>query len=211
MTNDYVWISTAMSDGSQLRPFTNDLADNDGNGYLTTDSNKRNDAGESLPLEAFPREIWGAADRGAKTFKNLPDLFYGYGYWVVSERCAGVLRQHDLGNGNLYPVEVFQRDRITPIADHEWFCINFGNVKEVFLPDQSRHIRPFLRTKWHAMGVFTDFDAAVSNYALARPEIWVDPLFNRGLFLSRSLGDHLREEKCSSGWSLKKCRVIPGT
>jgi hypothetical protein len=93
---------------------------------------RRNNAGEVLNKDDFPEAIWGSKERGARTFKTLPDLFYGYGFWVVSARCADVMNGFDLGSGSLHPVKVFQKDKVTPIGDHGWFCWNFGNKKTSF-------------------------------------------------------------------------------
>src|SRR5205085_2357477 len=90
MTADYVWLSLAMTDPRRLRPFTNDLVENADAASREVDSNKRNNAGEPLGADSFPIVIWGAADRGAKTFGNLPHIIYGYGFYAVSARCADV-------------------------------------------------------------------------------------------------------------------------
>jgi hypothetical protein len=66
MAADLVWMSTAMIDPRRLRPFTNDFASIDGKGGLLIDTHKRNCAGEPLGADAFPKKIWGAADRGEK-------------------------------------------------------------------------------------------------------------------------------------------------
>jgi hypothetical protein len=95
--NDYVWLSMAMVDTARLRPFTHDLTD-PVSGRANSESLKSiesNIAGEPLGRDAFPAKIWGRK----KDFAKLPDIFFGYGYHVVSERCADVLRHFDLGGG----------------------------------------------------------------------------------------------------------------
>ena len=106
MAADYVWLSLAMTDPRRLRPFTNDLSEKAEAESRYVDLYKRNGAGEPLGPESFPTVIWGAANRGAKIFRKLPDIIYGYGFYVVSDRCADVLRQFNLGTGALYPVRV---------------------------------------------------------------------------------------------------------
>lgn len=212
MMNDYVWLSTAMKDGRHLRPFTNDLVavDDDGTGNLTNDSFKRNNAGEPLGPDAFPKMIWGAEKRGAKTFGKLPDLFFGYGFWVVSERSADVLRKFDLGQGALYPVKVMQKDKVTPIGDHAWFCINFGNVKSAFLRERS-DLSKFYGEIGGKPSPTTSVESdqcVVSIAATAGPDVWIDTKLDEGLFVSGSLGDALRKAKCTSGWGLRRCRVV---
>jgi hypothetical protein len=206
--SEMVWISTAMQDPRQWRPFTNDLADNGGTGNLLTNTARRNDAGEPFDVDAFPKIIWGAADRGAKSFGKLPDLFYGFGYWTVSARCADVLRQFDLGNGALYPVKVCQKDKVTPIGDHDWFCINFGNVKSALLVGESQNIERSTNQKWQAKYILHDDHLALSELALSGPDIWIESQFLDSIFLSAALGNALKKAQCNSGWSLLKCRVV---
>ncbi len=207
--NDYVWFSDVMNDPRRLRPFTNDFyGDEDCHNHEANDWIDRINAGDPLPPECFPKRIWGSTTRGAKQFGKLPDIAFGYGFYFVSERCADVLRQFDLGGGHLYPVEVLQKDKITPIGDHKWFCINFGNVKRAFLAEQSNNIEPFPQNRWAPRAVFTDYDGAVAKTALIGADLWVDPVFWNSIFLSRALGDALKKAKCSSGWGLIKCRVV---
>ena len=200
-----VWLSLAMADARRLRPFTNDLA-SDENRLIAIQ--RSNNAGEVLNKDDFPEAIWGSKERGATTFKTLPDLFYGYGYWVVSDRCADVLRGFDLGSGSLHPVKVFEKDKVTPIGDHGWFCWNFGNKKNVFLPDKSKNISPFSGNRWHPRATLGDNEIAVSPQALIGPDIWIDPLLFNSLFLSDALVKALKKAKCTSGFSLKKCQVV---
>jgi hypothetical protein len=203
--SDAVWVSLAMSDARRLRPFTNDLA-SDQKRLIAIQN--RNDAGEVLNKDDFPEAIWGSAERGATTFKSLPDLFYGYGFWVVSDRCADVLRGFDLGSGSLHPVKVFEKDKVTPIGDHGWFCWNFGNKKNVFLPDKSKNMRPVPQGRWGPGYTLGDNEIAVSPQALVGPDIWIDPQFVDAFFLSDALVKSLKKAKCTSGFGLKKCQVV---
>jgi hypothetical protein len=206
--SEAVWVSLAMADVRRLRPFTNDVAsDADRNARLVA-IQRSNDSGEVLNKDDFPGAIWGCKERGARTFKALPDLFFGYGFWVVSDRCADVMNGFDLGSGSLHPVKVLQKDKVTPISDHGWFCLNFGNKKSVLLPDKSKNIKPFPGDRWRPGFVVGDNEIAVSPQALIGPDIWIDPLFYDAFFLSDALGKALKKAKCTSGFALKKCPVV---
>lgn len=202
---DSVWFSRTMGHPSTLRPFTNDLSSDEDRIIAIQ---RKNNAGEVLNDDEFPEGIWGCAERGAKTFGKLPDFFYGDGYWVVSEPCAEVLRQVNLGSGRLRSVKVFQKDRVTLIGDHDWFCLNFGNKKTCFVAEQSRSIKPFPQGRWIECGKIVDNDIAVSRQALDGPDIWIDPRLLDGLFLSDRLARALKKAKCASAFRLTKCRVI---
>ena len=196
-----------MTDPRQLRPFTNDLADAE-TGNLTVDSHVRNASGETLGPEAFPSAIWGARDRGATRFGKLPDLVFGFGFWVVSARCADVLRRFDLGNGGLYPVDLLQRDRTTPIGTGQWFCINFGNRKRSLQSDHSHGLRPTSLGQWRLPLNRSDCGIALSPRALGGPDIWVDPDLDQAFFVSGELGRALKRERCDAGWRLMRCRLV---
>ncbi len=202
--SDAVWVSLAMGDARRLRPFTNDLAADEDRLIAIQ---RRNNAGEVLNKDDFPEEIWGSKERGARTFRTLPDLFYGYGFWVVSARCADVMNGFDLGSGSLHAVKVFERDKATPIGDHGWFCWNFGNKKNVLLLENSKNIAPS-GDRWRPRAVVGDNDIAVSRQALIGPDIWIDPQLYDAFFLSDSLVKALKRAKCTSGFALKKCQVL---
>ena len=119
-----IWISAAMVSVSSIKGFDQDnyLKDND----LAVDAMKRNNVGQPLPENRFPKEMY--AEYKDKKEKNQPDLFNAGGTWTVSAACAAVLRQFDLGDGNLYPVKLFQHDRSTPV-EGAYYCLNLGRKK----------------------------------------------------------------------------------
>ncbi len=204
-----VWVSGVMTDPRQLRPLTNDLGESDL--HATVELIKRNDAGEPLGPECFPRAIW-PADHAKRSWDVMPDLFYGYGYWVVSSACAEVLRRFDLGNGALYPVKVFKKDRKTPVRG-SYFCLNFGNVRQVFLPEESPTTRHDTDPEryYPPPGLLLDDAIAVSTRALGGADIWIDPLLRRAFFVSGPLGGALIAAKVSRWFGLKKCRMVSTT
>jgi hypothetical protein len=117
----------------------------------------------------------------------------------------------DLGSGSLNSAKVFEKDKVTPIGDHGWFCWNFGNKKNVLLPGQSNNIRPFPVDFRRPRAAMHDNDIAVSPQALVGPDIWIDPPFYGGIFLSDARVKALKKAKCASGFALKKCRVANGS
>ncbi len=209
--SDYVWMSTAMGRGDKVRWITHSFShDDSAQETRLRDIIKKIDAGLPLSADEIPDVFFGAPEATEKSY-NFPHLFYAYGYWLVSKAAADVLRQFDLGGGGLYPVKVFKKDRVTPV-DGEWFCINFGNVKDAFLPDESptamlRNIRPGIKG-WVPSFVVKDGDMSVSSVALAGPSIWIDESVGSAFFLSAALGDALKKAKADKGFFLKKCRVV---
>jgi len=122
---------------------------------------------------------------------------------------ADVLRRFDLGQGALYPVRVLEYDRETPVEGN-YFHINFGNVKEAFLPEMSptaqrRHDGIDI---WKRIVPAKNDEMAVRGTALTGPDIWIDPRFYNAFFLRGCLVQALKAAKLTRGLWLSRCRVI---
>lgn len=206
--SNVVWASNAMINPAMLRPFSNCFDDGSEKGRdLYTKGYRGNNAGESLSADYFPPEIFVSKDAD-RDYEKLAELFFAGSYWVVSGEVADVMRQFDMGQGHLYPTEVFRKDRKTPIGD-KWFCLNFGNVKQALLPDQSLGLRPLgpSKTFW-MLSDLSDNSIALNNTALNGPDIWVDAIFGNVFFVSSRLSNALKMAGVSRAFGLKKCRVI---
>jgi hypothetical protein len=203
-----VFYSGAMASGTNLRSLRHDLGDRDLERTLLIE--QKIIRGEPLQPDEFPTEIYAMPRAYADELK-LPHLFYAGTFWVVSASAAEVLRGFDLGGGSLSPVKVFKKDRVTPIGDG-WFCINFGNVKDSFLREETPTAREtYIRNGekgWGMIGATRDDEVAVSTRALEGPDIWVERHMRDGLFVSEALGKALKKARVANGWFLRRCRVI---
>ena len=211
--DEAVWLSTAMVNTTLTMPMRTDNiydcdfpelyegVDRDFDGW------KRNKQGEPLPADQFPKMIWATKD--FKAGRKLADLFHGFGYLVVSARCAEVIRGCDMGHGHLYPVQVLWKDRVTPM-EGEWFCINYGNVKSAIVVDQS----PGINVPIFGSGLgwlpstIKDYELTVTREALRGPDIWIDSQIDEALFISDRLAKSLRKAKISSRFGLRKCVIV---
>jgi hypothetical protein len=205
MSNEIVWASSVMVSPTAKMFFENALVEVPRDPKL--DNSSRNEKGEVLSAENFPREVWGV--RGLNDSKSLPDIFMGYGPWIVSKAVADVMRQFDMGNGGLYPVRVLKKDRKTPF-DGEWFCLNFGNIKKAYVGggrNPTAHIpKDFIR---HAMPYpVKDNQLMVNTDALVGPDIWVDPQIYDTFFVSDRLAKALKDAGVARAFGFKKCSVV---
>jgi hypothetical protein len=200
-----VFIGTAMVNPEARKPLSNSMLEANYQDVIPFD--KKNASGEPMSASDFPTEAWGGANADESAYRQLPSFFYAGGFWFVSAKAAAVLRQFDLGAGALYPVKVFAKDRQTPLGEG-WYCINFGNRKTAFLPEQCHRVRPMVGGKWPVFATLKDDEFAVSTDALNGPDIWIDSQASRGFFLSERLGKALKKAKAAHGFYLRSCRVI---
>ena len=54
-------------------------------------------------------------------------MFRADGFWLISERCADVMRKFDLGAGSLCPAKILQKGG-APALPEKFYCLNFGNA-----------------------------------------------------------------------------------
>jgi hypothetical protein len=168
-------------------------------GYLA-----RNEKGEELGPECFPKVMWRIGDR---EIKSVPDLFQGRNGFVLSARCVDVLRRFRLGNTKFYEVQLRRRDRTT-VIDGQYFYLNIANSKQAFLPDQSPRARTSSGGGWVPPGSLKDDEFAVSSEALAGVDIWVDSQLWDAFFVSDDLGQALRKAGVAKPFWLRRCRIV---
>ena len=195
--SDYIWLSNSMTDVGNWRALMSDLAERDRE--CAIDCGKRNDAGESLGPECFPTAIW-PTDEAKPKDTSAADFFLAGTHWIVSARFAELLRQFEMGGAHLYPVRFLQKDRETPV-NGEYFCLNFGNVKEALLPDKSSGIRPTFRAgEWTLKATVADYDAAFDLRANDGGAVWIDPALKNVVCIAADLGDLMRESGVVNGF-----------
>lgn len=198
-------MSRVMTDSTSIKPFWSDIAERDLDRAI--DIRRRNERGEALHADHFPTRIWNTKE--GQILDSREDLFFAGSYWVVSEKAAAAMRHFDLGGGDLFPVDVLQKDRATRLAG-EYFCLNFGNVKNCFLPGESISVfpDPYREAIWRLDSAVGDGDIAVSAAALAGPDIWVDPKLEGAFFLSEALAGAMEAVDAIRSFRLQMCRVL---
>lgn len=204
--SNYVWISGARQEAGLIQRVHTEIQSKDEKREI--EGQQLNNKGLSVPPELCPQRIWG--DGSAPAFKKMPDLFWAMSQWIVSERAADVMRKFDLGGGALYPVTegVYQSDGVTRVPGN-YFCWIFGNTKTAFLPDASRNLSPpdVPGLWWDMPWKLADDDIAVSDAALVGPDVWLDKMLFKSVFLSGPLGDALDNAGLRKAFRLFKCRV----
>lgn len=200
--NARVWASRALMDSTRIKSFT---ADPLPTGMNLGQMAELNQAGERMSAEHFPKEIF--AEYPDKKEKKQADLVLAAGVVVVSAACANVLRQFDLGHSSLYPIKLFQHDRKTPV-EGRYFCFNFGERKDTFMREHSQRVLEYGTGGFRMRSSLLDDEVAVSQSAVAGPDLWVSPPLKRIFFLSDRLTQALRAAKMGRVFGFRACRVI---
>lgn len=171
---------------------------------------RRYTRGHAMAIEEFPES---AAVWNNKRFSKTSDIFAIGGFFAVKLGLAEILSRFDFGEGGLTPFTIYQADLVTPYPE-EYFLLNFGAVKNTFLPEQSKNVAKFAidhRTRrqiWEVRSWHEDDDVALSSSALAGPDLWFEELIENKIFLSGDLTSALQEAGLDEDWRLKRCRVL---
>lgn len=208
--SDYIWISKSLFDVSNWRALTSDLVERDK--AFAIACGDRNDKGESLGPECFPTAIWPAANAKKSDTSTGKDFFYAGTHWIVSGRFVQLMQNFELGGTHFYPVQFLHADRRTPVGG-DWFCLNFGNVKDALLPDQSDGLfKPSRRMDSWRVNSSQDNLIAFSSSAAQGPDLWFDARLKQVFCLSARLGDAMIETGIIKGFKglgeLIRARVI---
>ncbi len=208
----YVWISN-LPLHAPVPPLRNDVGGRVGRSRAAECHRLTEYEGKPTPEDCIVREAYGDDEVGF--VEKLPHTFSLNGHITISRKVLDLFANFNLGDAEIFPVKIFQKDRKTPVKG-EFFVINpYRNRKMILLPEQSR---PKVLDGPHD-GIYGDFwsfhklpadgDIAVSADALdAGADIWVDPRLLNTLFLSAALGDALRREGLARGWRPRKARVM---
>ena len=207
MTKATVWVSRAMTDSTLIKPFISDVLEDDND--ATVEAIRRTKRGKAPSVDFFPKTMW--CRYKDKRLQRQPDIFLAGGFWTVSADFADVLRRFDLGRTGLYPVELFQHNRVTPV-EGTYFCLAFAETKECFQPDASSRVRvPSYPTKepyWLLPIGPKDYDFALTSNALVGVDLWIDPKVYDAFFLSSELVGALKAAKLTRRLGLRKCRLL---
>ena len=170
-------------------------------------------AGHTLKREDMPE---AAAVYSMSHFRRAKDVFYAGGSLAVKGKVADVLSQFDFGaGGGLVPFTIYEADEKTPLPG-PFYIINFGPLKDCFLPDASTNIRKLAvdhktgETLW-TIGFPKDGDIAVSPAGLAGADLWMCPGLEGRIFMSNRVVEALKTALSDGDFGefrLRRCRVV---
>ncbi len=168
---------------------------------------KRYLGGQAMPRSELPAAFYGVYRD--KPVGHMNGFCFANGFFVVSEKAAGILEQFDLGEGGVHPVDIFEYDRTTPVEGRH-FLLGLGAVKDAVLPGESKEIhQPWQgHDIWWPESSTRDDDIALGRQALQGPDLWCDSRFQNAFFLSGALVDALKKARAGRIFDLRRCRVV---
>ena len=173
--------------------------------------------GTSLSADDLPTRLETKADmdlqEGSGHGPMLPERLPHVICWtcpIVSADAAAILRQHDLGHSNLYPVELFRQDK-EKIYQQSFFILNIGDAKKTIIPDQSAGLRRALsKNVAYTIDYGVEDDAlVVESGCLGHPDIWVDPSIQSvAFFVTDSLHTALVDTGLADFFAFRRCKPL---
>lgn len=205
-----VWLCDLLRNDAAHFPF--DWAPNFVDGEKMLSVSRRNERGEALTSNFFPKEIYAKDDQNYDTklrYDKMQNLVWA-GITLVSAKAADIIRNFDLGQGALYPIKVLEKDRQTRLG-REYFAWNFGNVKKCLVPEKSPKLHrnryseiPQYRPPWPC----ESGDVVVSSSALLGPDVWAEPIISDTFFVHGKLAEALMKAGMSEDFQFKRCAIL---
>ncbi|UWP88491.1 hypothetical protein [Aliiroseovarius crassostreae] len=206
MSDGEVWISQAMHFTTTNKPLTSDIREERNQDFLQAGELKSK--GLPIPEDLLARKLFAKTPR---PITSLPHYFDAGGYHIVSRTLADILRDFDLGETRLHPIEIYQFDRKTPV-DGKFELLSIGERKRSFLPEFSEGAwRAYKdeRDIWRLPATDKDDMVSVSSAALSSSDLWMEtPRLPRYFFLSGRLVEALKKAKINKSLLLHRCRVL---
>jgi len=170
-------------------------------------------AGHTMMREDMPE---ASAVYNMSHFRRVKDIFFIGAFLSVKGRVAEVLSKFDFGaGGGLVPYTIYEADEKTPLPG-SFYILNFGPMKDCFLPDASTNIRK--PTVHHETGqihwslrYLGDGDVAVSPAALAGSDLWMCPGVEGRIFMGNRVVEALKTALGDADFDefmLRRCRVV---
>ncbi|SDT95116.1 hypothetical protein SAMN05428979_0667 [Stappia sp. ES.058] len=169
----------------------------------------RHSRGEKLEREDFAEAAYVF---DPKRWSRVKDLFALRGFFCVKGKLAELLKEFDLGDGELVEFPIYEMDKTTRLPGPFYF-LNFGSQKDCLLPKESKKLKAGPKNpttgfqRWRAIEP-NDGDIAVSASALDGADLWADPKLKSALFMSGPLHDAIEAAKLEIDFSFVKARIV---
>jgi len=223
---DQVWISEVMSNGDlgnklglRMKWFGEPWEAPYVHHYVPERSERvfaaicRHYAGHTMQRKDMPE---ASAVYSMPHFRRAKDVFFIGAFLGVKGGVAEVLAAFDFGaGGGLVPYTIYEADETTPLPG-PFYIINFGPMKDCFLPEASRNIgKPTIHhqtgeRRW-SLRYLGDGQIAVSPAALAGSDLWMCPGVEGRIFMSKRVVEALKSALGDADFAefrLSRCRVV---
>lgn len=203
------WLSVSHVKSELLFGFTCDLFQNDS--ATTLSRLEAFTRGGAIEDGHLPSVMWIRPQRAVHDRRKLPHLFSAAGLLTISEAFAEVLRDFDLGQTRLHPVELLHSNRSVPFPGHYYF-LNIAEVRRYFSPEFSTRFEAMPNSATSYIGSvgneLQDDDVTLVPAARNGPDLWIDDTLLSHFFCSDRLAQALRAAKVTRQLPLFRCRVL---
>ncbi len=207
--SDKVWVSYGPRDSTVIRGFWAALREEEPPESAAFKERleimSRNDRGEPLSAAMFASRFYHV---NPWIFKKSIIPYMCSGTHFVRADAAEILRQHDMGQGSLYPCSFYEHDKTRLVTD-QVFCLNFGNHKDTVILNKSKVEEIYVGAKLYnpPYPPINGNEIVVRKSACSGPDIWVDPKMDRVFFVSDRLAKALQAAKLGRAFRLYPCSV----
>lgn len=170
-------------------------------------------AGHTVTREEMPE---ASAVYSMSHFRRAKDVFFIGAFLAVKGKVAEVLSQFDFGaGGGLVPHTIYEAYETTPLPG-PFYIVNFGPMKDCFLPDASTNIENLGahhqtgQLLW-SLRYLSDGEIAVSPTALGGADLWMCPGIEGRIFMKNGVVEALKtalNDSMLAELKLSCCRVV---
>ena len=197
--DDTVWVSPIMNASVIQKHYMPREIDEDFK--KLSDLSIRNRRDEPQPEDSFPNTYYWM--KPGKRYSNPGHLMY-CDIPIISTKCADVLRTVNLGRTSLYPVNLMDSDRKTPIPG-TYFSINFGETKRSVIIEKSEV--KFRYDQYGATDKRKPNSLCIDSSALKGPDLWIDDTIRFCVFMTGRLVRALRKAKLDTLFEPVPCVI----
>lgn len=167
------------------------------------DAHRLHKTGHTLRREQFTE---AAAVWNEEAWAKTGDLFMAGPFYAVKKKIADVLKNFDLGAGELVPFPIYAADLKTPV-EGEYYFLNFGEHKDSFRPELSDHAyKHSMHAK--AWSVLDKDNVVVDASALDGADLWMETRVLRQVFMNGELARALKSANPKATLVLRHCEVV---
>lgn len=211
MTEKLVWLCEIFTNESLTRgwrPIDRGESDTHPLSEAEITAYSKIERGEKVGKELLPKQLF-VPKHLQRNLSHSNHLMCS-GFFIVSKKCAEVLKGFDLGESSFSPVELFFPDKKT-LLDEGYSIFNVVGRKASFLPGSSKGMMKIFdpdKDRWMPRGSLKSDQLQFDESALAGQDIWMEAALENCFLISDRLAEGLKSSGLFKSWHLKRCQLV---